>query len=174
MKQAVIFLCLAVLVMGGWSCSKPSSQTKSRLEPKVYTVNRTVAQFPEKEDLLTPESAYAAVARVRTSGHEKDFERVFLGFKESETEARVAARHWRMVGPEESGKFQASLLNASIIEVWLTDAGKSAVIAATDGTDHGSMFDIRHFVFKDGKWLSSGQDGVKTIDEAREHIKRKL
>jgi hypothetical protein len=125
------------------------------MESRVYAVGRSVTQFPERQDLSTPESAYAAVARVRVAGRLEDWESVSLHMP-SKAKFEAATRHWREAGAAARQKWETALLKAEITEVWKMDTGSAAVIAKIDESVHGSAFDVRHFALNGGRWLNSG------------------
>ncbi|MGD1042196.1 MAG: M56 family metallopeptidase [Sedimentisphaerales bacterium] len=134
---------------------------------RIYEVNRMVAEFSEKEDLSTPEAAYASINRVSASGDHAGWQRVSVKelaeklAKESNKDKTDVESEWAEV-----------LLNAKIIEVRICD-GNTAVVMAKLPQKFSSKpiskpIDIRHLKLEDGKWLNTGNDRVWTIEESRQ------
>jgi hypothetical protein len=132
-----------------------------------YQVSRTVAEFPEKEDLSTPEAAYASINRVSASGDAAGWQRVSV--KEIAEKLGRENKNGKMKVEPEWAKV---LMNAKILEVRICN-GNSAVVFAKLPQEFTSEtirqpIDIRHLKLEDGKWLNTGNDRVWTIEEARQ------
>ena len=132
--------------------ASPEAETNA---VKVYTVNRKVADFPDKEDMSTPEAAYATLNRLLASGN-VTFPRRFHVPWRSRQEPEVPER--REVSVEERARF----LGAEILEVQLWQKTNAAVFAQMP-----KEVDVRLLCQVDGQWLNDGNDGASTLDGAR-------
>ncbi len=119
---------------------------------RVYEVNRTVAEFPEKEDLSTPEPAYAAWNRAWASGDEAAFRRL-SGKPPGDAKKR-----------EMSDKAVYEILNSRIIEVRVFRDTYAGIIAQVPAA--GTLIDLRSFELKDGRWLNRGQSMFRSFDDS--------
>jgi hypothetical protein len=148
---------------------QPFKTPAVKVEPeglRIYEVNRMVAEFSEKEDLSTPEAAYASINRVSASGDQAGWQRVSV--KElGENLAKESKSGKNKVEPE----WAKVLMNAKIIEVQICDGNTAVVFAelpqAFSAKPIQKPIDIRHLKLDDGKWLNTGNDRVWTIEEAR-------
>jgi bla regulator protein BlaR1 len=133
---------------------------------RIYEVNRAAAEFSEKEDLSTPEAAYAAINRVSAGGDVSGWQRVSV--KEIAENLAKESKNGKMdVEPE----WAKVLLNAKILEVRICD-GNTAVVMAKLPQEFSSKqinkpIDVRHLKLEDGRWLNTGNDRVWMIEEAR-------
>ncbi len=127
---------------------------------KVYTVNRKVSDFPQQEDMSTPEAAYATLNRLSASGDQAFWQRLSVPRKAERTQDRSDKRG---VSAEERDKF----LSAEIHEVHLWE-DRSAVVIARMPKD----WDLRWLCWVDGKWLNDGNDGEPSLEGARARIPR--
>jgi beta-lactamase regulating signal transducer with metallopeptidase domain len=133
---------------------------------QIHKVGQAVAEFPEKEDLSTPEAAYAAINRVSASGDAGGWQRVSA--KEiAEKLARENKNGKMNVEPE----WAKVLLNARILEARICNANTAVAIAKLpqefSPKEIKKPIDIRYLKLEDGKWLNTGNDRVWTIEEAR-------
>ena len=67
--------CMTLLMIAGASApafgaADPTSERGPKLL-QVYQVNKKVSDFPDKEDLSTPEAAYATFNRILASGEQE-------------------------------------------------------------------------------------------------------
>lgn len=125
---------------------------------RVYQVNKKVCDFPEKEDLSTPEAAYATMNRLNASGNQ-DWRRVSV--------KRAAQRLPVKKGKRKVSKSAADgWLNANIVEVRIFQ-GKCAGVIAKAGR---RSFDYRSFELEDGQWRSAGNSVFGSLDKARVHF----
>jgi hypothetical protein len=149
------------------SFAESKGQTSTKQHPdcakpnllRVYEVNRKAGEFPEKEDLSTPEAVYASILRViAQSGEEglqqisaKETDKVNLsltGAKEEKIEPDVA-KEW---------------LNAKILEVRIFKNRYSVIIAELLGEDQVPSFDFRSVYLEKGKWLNAGHKFYPHLD----------
>ncbi len=127
---------------------------------KVYTVNRKVSDFPEQEDMSTPEAAYATLNRLSASGDQAFWRRLSVPRKAEGIQNQSGKR-------EVSASERAKFLGAEIFEVHVWD-DKSAVVIARMPKD----WDLRWLSCVNGKWLNDGNDGEPSLEGARARIPR--
>lgn len=148
--------------------------SENKLEPKsdetmvVYEVNKRVSNFPEQEDLSTPESAYVVINRLLAQGGRgADWNRIYYrgkGLGKVKKPSSEIAGMWR---------------NAMILEVRVYK-GKIAVVFAQPEIKPGdsqfdryNKFDSRTVVLIDGRWLNMGQSGDDTLEKVRKAFEAK-
>ncbi|MBI5386400.1 MAG: hypothetical protein HZA90_17150 [Verrucomicrobia bacterium] len=124
----------------------------------VYTVNRKVADFPEKEDMSTPEAAYATLNRLLASGDEAFWQRLSAPPLAKEMPKQSGKR-------EISAEAAARFLGAEILEVNLWRQ-TNAVVLAQMSRD----IDLRWLCRVGGQWLNDGNDGVPNLEKARARV----
>ncbi|MBI5386423.1 MAG: hypothetical protein HZA90_17265 [Verrucomicrobia bacterium] len=130
----------------------PAAETNA---VKVYPVNRKVADLPDKEDMSTPEAAYATLNRLLASGTLTFPRRFHVPWSSSQTSEPPEKRE---IPADERARF----LGAEILEVQLWQKTNATVFAQTP-TD----VDLRLLCHVDGQWLNDGNDGGPTLDGAR-------
>jgi ketosteroid isomerase-like protein len=136
------------------------------VKKKVSLSSVHTAEFPEKEDLSTPETAYASINRVSASGDQAGWQRVSV--KEIAEKLAMENKNGKMKVEPEWAKV---LLNAKIIEVRICDSNIAVVFAELPqeftSEPIRKPIDVRYLKLEDGKWLNTGNDRVWTIEEAR-------
>jgi hypothetical protein len=163
MKQLAIDLVLLVCV-----CHIASGEpTKSEQIDfvRVYQVNKKISDFPEKEDLSTPEAAYAVINRVMASG-----------WISGPAWQRVSVeRNAKRLSKEEKRKVKTTdeWLNARIVEVRIFKDTHAVVIAEVPSKGEQPLIDKRSVELENGKWLNAGQSCFGDIEAARAHFARK-
>jgi beta-lactamase regulating signal transducer with metallopeptidase domain len=131
---------------------------------KVYQVHKKVADFPDREDLSTPEAAYATLHRAWAREGDAVWPRLCV----PSLAARVPAGDKRPLPKERADQ----LLGAEIVEVHVWDKIHAVVIAAEE-TYQGRVFmDMRWLTRVDGRWLNDGNDGRRTLEEARQKVEQ--
>ncbi|MHC1767483.1 MAG: hypothetical protein AB9869_24920 [Verrucomicrobiia bacterium] len=126
----------------------------------VYTVNRRVAEFPDKEDMSTPEAAYATLNRLRATGDQAFWRRLSV--------LRLAEQMPEQTGKREvSADVAARFLAAEILEVHRWEKTNAVVIARMPND-----IDLRWLCCVDGKWLNDGNDGAPDLEKARNRVAR--
>ena len=135
-----------------------------------YEVNRSVADFPEKEDFSTPEAAYATINRIRNRGDNAAWARVSV--KRLAERFRRAKQKKSKVDPE----WSTVLSNARILEVRIWN-GTRAMVAAELPQEFSSRpirnpIDVRHLELQDDRWLNTGNDRFDTIEQAQAKFSR--
>jgi hypothetical protein len=127
---------------------------------RVYQVDKKVCDFPEKEDLSTPEAAYATINRLIASGDQGFWRRVSV--------TRLAQRMPVKKGKRKVSKSAAyGWLNANIIEVRIFQGNYAGVVAKVPSA-WKKVFDYRTFEFEGGEWHNAGNSVFGSLDEARE------
>ena len=165
MRTFITCLLLVVLVCIV-ATNENSAMAKSKDDSnllRVYEVNKRVCDFPEGEDLSTPEAAYATIMRdyMATGASGAEWSKI-SAWKSKDTKRRK-------VSPEVAQDY----LNARIVEVRIFKERIAQVIAEMR-EDGKTGYDQRHLVLHEGKWLNSGQDGfARTLTEARKTFARK-
>ena len=151
----------------------PRSIKKSELEQaidseslRVYKVNKRVRDFPDVEDMSTPESAYAAINRVIARGQQSAWRRINAKRISDRRPARDTKP--RQVKPENT----KMRLNARILEVRIFRGCFAVVIAQMSYADRPRFYNTRSLEFENGRWLNTGESPHKTIRRARSHFAR--
>jgi hypothetical protein len=134
-----------------------SPPPRLQAEDRVYPVGRRLRDFPEKEDLSTPEAAVASYRRAYVRG---DSLRPYL-----------VKRHAALQPSEPSGKplpevHARSWLNQEIIEVQIHEGNSAAVFSWQPGF-WGAYFDATFLELHKGNWLRDGSHESDSIHIAR-------
>lgn len=133
---------------------------------RVHEVGRLVADFPEEEDLSTPESAYAAINRILVRGEPEGWRRIST----KETQKRLSSRDGESHPlPAEKAK---KYLQAKILEVRVFRGIHAGIIARLATDTSSTRYDIRYVDLEEGKWHNVGEDIRKNIEAAREVFAR--
>jgi hypothetical protein len=136
---------------------KPPAAAASRT--RVYEVHKKVVDFPDREDLSTPEAAYASIARAYAVEGDAAWLRL---------SAPGLAKHTPHPAKKPLPKERAEpFLSAEIVEVHAWGDTHAAVIAQMK-----NRMDLRWFLRVDGRWLNMGNDGAPTLDQVREMVER--
>ncbi len=157
MSLLVVLVVLCVHVSAADVADSTAKQGSKLV--RVYQVNKKVKDFPEHEDLSTPEAAYATINRLSASG-DQEFWR------------RMSAKRLAQRMPVKKGKRKVSKgavhgwLNANIVEVRIF-RGKYAGVSAKIPHAWKKIIDYRSFELEDGKWLNAGNDVFGSVEEAR-------
>ena len=146
--------------------------TEQRLVQR-RAINRLVADFPEKTDLSTPESALAAYHRTSARMDAK----AVLGLSWREfgpREIEEMNRFWQR-NPKGIAVYNQAQLDAEVIEVLTFREDYAAVISKLKlPKDIGRYpYSRRSFGRINGVWKNLGEDRLPTIEAARESFDRK-
>lgn len=134
---------------------------------RVYEVRKKVAEFPEQEDLSTPEAAYAAIHRAYAA----EGDAAWLRLSSPENVAEMTRRGFRVKAKRSLSKEEAeSFLTAEILEVHTWDGDYAVVIARMLGRKQ--VIDTRWLTRVNGRWLNEGNGGADSVEEARKEIRR--
>ncbi|MHC4476827.1 MAG: hypothetical protein ACYTEL_14365 [Planctomycetota bacterium] len=156
--------CTIVLLFGCLICcdatSKAAQETDSELL-RVYEVNKSVRDFPKKEDFSTPEATYAVINRVMAGGRQGDWRRIST----AKTANRLPPADAQTM--EVKTEVAKMWLNARILEVRVFRGRHAIVIARVKREGKTPLFDGRIVDLENGKWLNTGQSVYKSLDQAR-------
>jgi hypothetical protein len=144
----------------GDATSRAAQETDSELL-RVYEVNKSVRDFPKKEDFSTPEGAYAVINRVMAGGRQGDWRKIST----AKTANRLPPADAQTV--EVKPEVAETWLDARIIEVRIFQQRHAMVIAEVKPQGKPSFFDGRIVDLENGKWLNVGQSVYQTIEQAR-------
>jgi beta-lactamase regulating signal transducer with metallopeptidase domain len=130
---------------------------------RVYQVNKKVSEFPDREDLSTPEAAYASIHRAFAAEGEAAFSRL---------SAPKLAEHMPHPAKKPLAKIVAEpFLDAEILEVHLWGDTHAVVIARmTNVKQTREYMDLRSLIRVKGRWLNIGNDARDTLEQARQSI----
>jgi hypothetical protein len=148
-------LCALASSAGSGGTAETVGLTESNAV-RVYTINRKVSDFPDTEDVSTPEAAYATLNRLCASGATEPWNRLTAPWLREglPTEKREV--------PDEAAR---DYLGAELLEVQLWHKTNGVVLARV-----GDAVDLRWLCSVDGRWLNEGRDGAPDLEEARELI----
>ena len=111
--MALAFAAEPLPTDGSSHSDHPQSANQTDVERRI--VNRLIADFPEKADLSTPESALAAWTRAWARG---DYDAVAeLGFAKMEPLQVLKMKRYRERHPEELAAMNNAMLGATVLEV---------------------------------------------------------
>ena len=128
-----------------------------------YEVNRGVTDFPDTEDLSTPEAAYATINRAFARG-DKGIWRRITGDPEKLPGLPPADAPPVDVSPE----MVRFWLGCVIREVWIyRDGARCTVIAERPTSTGRPEYDVRGLILVDGRWLNHGHTVTPTVESAR-------
>ena len=161
----LILSCIAASLCGAKEAEFIPLSKRDLGKITAYEVNKRVKDFPEKEDLSKPESAYAAIQRVWASGEEGGWRRVSC--KASQDNLPPANAPRKTVDP----RMVEMLLNAKILEVqvWRSSYAQVCAERVRDGR---TEIDTRVLQLEGGKWLSRRNDMSTDLAVARDSFQR--
>jgi hypothetical protein len=163
MKKMTVCLSIAVVAYGsaagGIHARADAAPASDQL--RVYELNKRVADFPDQEDLSTPEAAYAVINRVMARGQQGAWRRI------------SARKNRHRVPPADAKRVEVKpevaemWLNALIREVRIFRGRHAAVIAEIKTASGATKYDKRSLELEDGRWLNMGEDILGTLEDAR-------
>ena len=135
-------------------------------------IGKKVADFPEKRDLSTPESAWAAYTRA--SG-KRDAKGVAASSWVKIDPAEME-QFWKEGEPDDMAVYNKAPLDSECIEVVTLPENVAAVISrlAFPGGKDQYPYRVRFFGRHSGEWKSLGEDCCPTLEAARENVRRKI
>jgi len=154
--------------------SRPDNQ-ESAEQPLVQrrAVNRLVADFPEKTDLSTPESAQAAYHRA-SARMDAEAVQELTWEKFGPRDVEEMKRFWKR-DPKDIAVYNQAQLNAEIIEILTYRDDYAAVISKLlfpEGAGR-NPYSSRSFGRISGVWKNLGEDRLPSVQAARESFDRK-
>jgi hypothetical protein len=169
-SQFKMRILIACMLLVGFVCivgaNKSSAMAKSEDESnllRIYEVSKKVCDFPEGEDLSTPEAAYATIMRYYMAKGASGAEWSKISTME------IPGTQRKKVAPEAAQNCR----KARVIEVRIFKERTAQVIAEMKENETNG-YDQRYLFFHKGRWLNSGQDGLApTLKAARETFARK-
>ena len=130
---------------------------------RVYEVHKKVSDFPDREDLTTPEAAYASIHRAYAAEDDAAWPRLSV--------PALAAHMPAGIKRPLPKKAADRLLGAEIVEVHVWEGTHAVVIAREEDPESGRGFmDMRWLDRVDGRWLNDGNSSRRTLEEARKKI----
>ncbi len=105
------------------------------------------------QDLRTPEGAYGVITQLMLTGK---------GDWKAVSAAHMARHFTEPAKPMVPMAMVPDFQRAKVVEVHQGPT-KAAVIAALPS----GLFDVRHLALEGGKWLNTGEDGCRSLEEAR-------
>jgi hypothetical protein len=131
-----------------------------------YLVNRWVAGFPPTEDRSTPEAAYATINRLLAAGDVAGLQRVTVAAL-AERLARESRQRQLPVDPE----WARVLTNTRTRQVIIYNSTRAVVLAElpqdVSARKIAQPIDARYLQLENGRWLNTGNNRFRTIDEAK-------
>lgn len=165
-RELLHLFILGALAGGAtWSGSVALASEKSEGGLRIYPVNKKVSEFPEGENLSTPEGAYVAINRAMANGEQGAWRRLSV---QSLAERMPPADAPRREVPAEAAR---SDREAQIVEVRTFRGTFAAVIAKLPGGMLPS-YDKRTLGWEEGRWLNRGQTIFPSIAQARASFAR--
>ena len=122
-------------------------------------MRKKVADFPDREDLSTPEAAYASIHRAYAAEGDAAWPRLSV--------QELAQRMPRVAKQPLPAEVAARFLSIEVFEVHVWDETHAVVIARGD-----KYMDLRWLDRVKGRWLNRGNDVTGTIEQARQTISR--
>jgi hypothetical protein len=139
--------------------SKPAASSLLR----VYEVDRRVSNFPEVEDLSTPEAAYATINRLMAEGREGGWRQVSVR-RSREFQPPEDAKP-RTVSPEVAeARFAARVLEVQVV------GEKYAAVLAEVPYPGKRRFESRALEREENRWLNFAHTSRETIEELRDKV----
>ncbi|MHC4718673.1 MAG: hypothetical protein ACYS5V_17030, partial [Planctomycetota bacterium] len=152
---------------------KMTADTYKAVSPDVRrrSVARKIADFPDKVDLSTPESALAAFHRASARQDAKGV--CDLSWVPISPES--ARRTWARADPKDLAVYNQAKRDAKVLEVLEYKDGLAQVIsllAFPPGVGR-HPYTARTFGRKDGQWKNLGEDRLPSLEAARDNFNRK-
>jgi hypothetical protein len=131
---------------------------------RTYEVGKTVSSFPRREDLSTPEAAYASIHRAIAAEGYSAFDRL--------STPRVVSTSRGVPPPAISEAYREKLLRANIDEVHVWDQSHAVVIARQPTRGPGTAFNLRSLERVGRRWLNAGNGKADSLAQARKEVER--
>ena len=150
---------LSVTDVKGYPTDTDDNPQAAKTPRRVYQVNKKVSDFPDREDLTTPEAAYASIHRAYVAEGDAAWKRLsapdlakIMPEGKKTPPSKAAAKRW---------------LDAEVLEVHVWAGDHATVLAAEEG-----RIDLRSLLLVDGRWLNTGNDMSDSLEQARQKIER--
>ncbi len=130
---------------------------------RTYDVDKAVSDFPEGEDLSTPEAAYATLNRLAATRDQVFWRRL----SDKDVREMMPASPPAKAVPED---WKSALLGARVLTVQVCGQDHAAVTARLAGPDVRQPIDARYFTLEDGRWLNAGNNRFDTVEEAKQRF----
>lgn len=140
----------------GWALAEEPAEVQT------YEVHKRMTDFPDREDLSTPEAAYFSIHRGCLAQGTSAF--IALSVPELAARMRAAEPKSQPLPKEAAEAYRA----AEVLEVHVWKKNYACVIARIPRKDHS--LDLRFLRSIDGRWLNEGNDGASNLEQAREKI----
>ncbi|MGO8753093.1 MAG: M56 family metallopeptidase [Thermoguttaceae bacterium] len=128
---------------------------------RVYQVGKKISDFPEREDLSTPEAAFASIYHAYVAEGDAAWPRLSVPSLANLMQQGVAKQPL----PKELADWN---LNATIVEVHVWGATHAAVISEVTVRNGTREFHVRELTRVNGRWLNEGENTASSIEKARE------
>jgi hypothetical protein len=129
---------------------------------RVYEVHKKVTDFPTREDLSTPEAAYATIHRAYVAEGPAAFSRLSV----PQLAARMGTTPKQPLPRDAAERF----LNAEILEVDVWEETHAVVLTQMNKGQIQAYLDLRWLERMNGRWLNNGNDVTDTIKHARQKV----
>jgi hypothetical protein len=146
-------ICALACSASAGGTAETAASLAERDTVKVYSVNRKVADFPDKEDMSTPEAAYATLNRLCATGAAEPWGQLTVPWRRN----RLPTERREISTPK-----AAEFLSAEIVEVHLWEQTNAVAIAQMLND-----FDLRWLCCMNGRWLNVGNERVVALEKAR-------
>ena len=161
-KQAARAVLMAALAVQGIGPVAQSAAEEGAI--KVYRVEKSVSDFPAKDDFSSPEAAYATFNRHFAAG---GVDWRALSHRAANEQHPPGALDKPLQISKEAA---AGLRNARILQVRIHDGTFAQVVARRP--PKARRFETRSFELEDGRWLNAGSTDVATEEEAAKHFQK--
>ena len=142
--------------------------TMADVDPKQlrhYPVGKRVRDYPDREDLSSPELSYATFMRAAARGDEGIWRRLSTPRVASDPRLPPVDAPLEEVSPTDVKLY----LGRKIVEVYVYQGHRAEVVGAVlyeDGTLDG--YELRSLELLNGRWLNRGSDGGRTLEDTRD------
>ncbi|MGL4595670.1 MAG: hypothetical protein ACRCUY_13180 [Thermoguttaceae bacterium] len=168
----VMLLCMTLLTTTLVFCQENTTDKKTFFVDmlgtdglKSYRIDKTVAEFPEKIDLSTPEAAYVTQKQLIASGRKDKIEQLE---KVHYTKIKISDRERK--GIESISEEAGNEYKKNFVVLEVIPFGKDR--AFVYGLQDGKMYDGNYFQKKeDGLWYNQGNDQAYELERLAAQLK---
>src|SRR5664280_526486 len=155
MKTTIAFLIISISLLLSCKPKVPSDFNT------IY-VNKKIKEFPDILDLSTPIKSCVSINYIMAHGKNN------LWRKISSSNSQLFLPDTSAIDSNVSEDRKNRILNTTIRQAITFKDSISCVISETRDSDYS----IRWLFFENGKWLNAGEDGRKSIEDARQLIEK--